>query len=83
MEDIQGFQVTTIDEVPVAERAQRGIYGELIENVPDSGALQIDIGDAKKAATKVAGLRGYLRRHNKVDDYTVVRQGQLIFVAKK
>ena len=84
MAEIGGFQAVVVDEVPEVTRAGRGIYGDIIEAVPDApSALKIDIGDPKRAAVKVAGLRGFLRRHNKRDDYVVVRQGAVIFVSKK
>ncbi len=80
---IGGFQVATVSEVPEAARVRRGIYTDVIEAVPEPPqALVIDFEEAKKASTRVSGLRGYLRRHNLLDDFTVVRQGSKVFVQR-
>lgn len=80
---IGGFQVSSVTEVPQVARSTRGIYAELIDAVPDlPEALRIDFGDAKLASTKAAGVRGYMQRNNLKDEFTVVRQGALLFIAK-
>lgn len=81
--EIGGFQVSVVDEVPAAARRARGVYAEIVEQVPDDGkALKIDYGETKKASTRVSGLRGFLKRHNLVDEFTVVRRGSNVFIAK-
>lgn len=81
---IGGFQASTVEDVPVVARAARGIYNEIIDAVPDSPkALKLEIGDSKKASTRVTGLRGFLRRHNLTEQFTVVRSGGDIFIARE
>lgn len=84
-QQIGGFQVEVVTDVPkVSKTAVRGIYAELIEKVPEDStqALKIDIGDAKKASTKVSGLKGFLKRHNRVEEFTVVRRQSVIFISR-
>ncbi len=83
--EIGGFQVEVVTDVPKSSKTDaRGIYAELIEKVPEdpTRALKIDIGDAKKASTKVSGLKGFLKRHNRTEEFTVVRRGSEIFISK-
>lgn len=84
-QEIGGFQVEVVTDVPkVSKTAARGIYAELIEKIPEepTQALKVDIGDAKKASTKVSGLKGFLKRHNRTEEFTVVRRGSEIFISR-
>lgn len=80
---VGGFQVSVVDEVPEEAALARGVYAELIEKVPPEGkALKIDYGEAKRASTRVSGLRGFLKRHELLAEYTVVRRGSEVFIAR-
>lgn len=80
--DIERFQV--VDTIPTAVKKAKGDYAEAVKaalGVESGKALSFTVeGDAKRAGTKVAGLRGWLNRRGVADAFTVARQGNTIYI---
>lgn len=82
---IGGLQVETINEIDSFVRSAHGVYGEIVaevEGLPDGKALSIEFHELKKATTRVSGLRAYLKRHNLLKEFTVVRRKTQLYIAK-
>jgi 7-keto-8-aminopelargonate synthetase-like enzyme len=79
---IGGFQVAEVTEIPEQVKKAKGIYAEVaaaaVEAAPKALALAVE--EDKKAATRVQGLRGFLKRAHRENDFTVARQGSTIYV---
>ena len=79
---IGGFQVAEVSEIPAAVKKSKGIYAEVaaaaVEAAPK--ALAITVEEDKKAATRVQGLRGFLKRAHREGDFTIARQASIIYV---
>ena len=84
-EAIGGFQVETVEEIPPQVLATRGKYAIVVEEARKLApkVLVLDIGDAKKAATTMQGLRGYLKRNNEIENFVVARQLSKVFIQVK
>jgi hypothetical protein len=82
MADIKQFKAVT--NIPAAVKKAKGDYAKVVGAalmVAPGQALAFEIeGDNKAAATKVAGLRGYMTRRNITEHFTVARQGNTIYV---
>ena len=82
MTEIGGFQVATVDEIPEQVKKAKGIYADIVVAAEEAAprALALNIGDDKKAATKVQGLRGHLKRHGREEEFVVARASSNIYI---
>lgn len=81
-ETIGGFQVAEVSEIPEQVKKAKGIYAEVVAAAvtaaPKALAMQVD--EDKKAATRVQGLRGFLKRAQRENEFTVARQASMIYI---
>jgi 7-keto-8-aminopelargonate synthetase-like enzyme len=81
-ETIGGFQVAEVAEIPAQVKKSKGIYAEVVAAAVAAAprALALEIPEDKKAATRVQGLRGFLKRAEREDEFTVARQASMIYI---
>lgn len=79
---IGGFQVAEVSEIPAQVKKAKGIYADVAEAAVKAApkALAITVEEDKKAATRVQGFRGFLKRAHRENEFTVARQASIIYV---
>lgn len=76
-------KITVVDEVPASVTiGKTSMWDAVIEAAEENPAkaLAITVADANEASQKAQSLRGLLKRRKVDEDFTVAKQGEVIYL---